>query len=100
MLKESISIANIKLNMTTFHFSVHWIGHESKWPTNEAFERQDDRNNTRFIDDGVDLLHYVKIGLIVGVFDSGASPRHHWQLACGELFANIGAAWKTEVEQM
>jgi len=41
------------------------------------FDQQDVQSNTGFIDDSINLLHHVKIGLIVGVFDSGASPWHH-----------------------
>lgn len=58
------------------------------------------KSHTWFIDDGIDLLHHVKIGFIVGIFDSGASPGNHWQLACRELLTNIGAAYKTDINQM
>lgn len=66
----------------------------------EVFDRQAVQTQTWFIDDSVDLLHHIKVGLVVSVFDSGASPWHHRQLACRELFTNIGATWKTDIKQM
>lgn len=70
-----------------------------QWFT-EVFGQQAVQRNTWFIDDGINLLHHVKIGLIVGVFDAGASPWNHWQLACRELLTNISAAWNTDDNQM
>lgn len=63
-----------------------WINGESYWS----------QINTWFINDGIDLFHYVKIGFVVGVFHAGAPPWHHRQLTCGELLAHVGAAWRTD----
>lgn len=50
------------------------------------------RFRTRFVDDGVDLFHHIEVSLVVGVFDSCASPWHHRELTCGELLSNISAS--------
>lgn len=71
--------------------------HTGTFNVTEEFQQQAHWTNTWFINDCIDLLHHIKIGFVVGVFDPGASPRHHWELTGGQLFAHIGAAWNRHV---